>query len=221
MKSKKDYILFLNNKYSRTDNNFYLKRLRGKVTIAVDGGIRFFLKNKIKPDIFIGDFDSSPRLPKGFLKSTETIGHPAAKDKTDSHLAIDLALKRGALKIEICGGLSVSEIDHTLGNIFLLEIINKFQKKAGYLILGALIDPHKRIIQLENESITLKGKPGGLLSVIPLGAKNRLKYKGLLFPAPLRNVSFGDSVPLRNRFDGPTAEVSVEGKVLVVNYSSD
>ena len=43
----KKYILFLNNRYPAGDNNFYLKLLKGKTTVAVDGGITFFRKNKI------------------------------------------------------------------------------------------------------------------------------------------------------------------------------
>jgi hypothetical protein len=43
----KKYVLFLNNKYSDKDNAFYLKMLRGKIAVAVDGGIRFFSRNSL------------------------------------------------------------------------------------------------------------------------------------------------------------------------------
>ena len=95
-----------------------------RILVAVDGGVRFFLKYKTRPDILIGDFDSLPRLSKKFLSGVEVIKHPVMKDKTDSHLAIDMILNRGAKDILIGGAISTNEIDHVLGNVFLLQLIN-------------------------------------------------------------------------------------------------
>jgi len=214
------YIIFLNNRYCRQDNDFYLGCLPNKVSIAADGGIRFFLTNKIAPDILIGDFDSAPRLSKSYLREIEVIQFPAIKDKTDSQLALELALTRGAREVEICGALSVSEIDHTLGNIFILEIAKRYQKKYNLEISARIVDPRKTIYLLENESVNLTGKPGHYVSIIPLVSKCRVKYDGLEYPAPAKTISAGDSLTLRNRFKGHRARISAAGKVLVINYSS-
>ena len=65
MKKLDKYILFLNNKYLSNDKDFYLDNLKSKTTVAVDGGIRFFLRNRIYPDLLIGDFDSTPPMSSG------------------------------------------------------------------------------------------------------------------------------------------------------------
>ncbi len=127
MKSLSKYIIFLHNKYPANDNKFYLKRLKSCTTVAADGGVRFFKKNNLKPDILIGDFDSAPKLSVEYLKEIEVIRYPSRKDKTDSQLALELAMERGAKDIEICGAVSDSEIDHSLANIFLLILVAEYR----------------------------------------------------------------------------------------------
>ncbi len=226
MKKSKKYILFLNNRYSAKDNAYYLRNLKGKIMVAVDGGVRFFLKNHITPDILIGDFDSTPKLSKNYLKSIEVIQHPVKKDKTDSQLAVELALARGANNIEICGALSNSEIDHTLGNIFLLELINKFKvkkKKKQPDISATIIDSTKKIFLLKNESVEIKGKPRDFISIIPLEDNCRVNFSGLAYPPPPpnRKLLLGDSLTLRNQFKNRRAIIKVSGKFIIVTYSED
>ncbi len=226
MKKTEKYILFLNNRYSAKDNSYYLKNLKGKTTVAIDGGIRFFIKNKIRPDILIGDFDSAPKLSNKYLKNIEVIRHSAKKDKTDSQLAVELALDRGANNIEICGALSNSEIDHTLGNIFLLELVNKFKskrKKNQPDLSATIIDAAKKIFLIKNESVEIKGKPGDFISIIPLEDSCFVDFGGLAYPPPpsSRKLLVGDSLTLRNRFKNKRARIEVSGKFIIVAYSED
>ncbi len=219
MKDLKKYIIFLNNKYGRTDNNFYLKQLGGKISVAADGGIRFFRKNKIIPDILIGDFDSAPRLSKKYLNNIEVIQHPQKKNKTDSQLAVELTLERGAGVIEICGALSNSEIDHALGNIFLLELVNKYKKKNQSDVSAYIIDSRKKIFLIKNESIEIIGKPGNYISIIPLEDNCRIDFHGLAYPPPNKKLLMGDSLTLRNQFKNKRSKIRASGKIVIVTYS--
>ena len=223
MKNSKKYILFLNNSYSAKDNQFYLKNINGKITVAVDGGIRFFRRNKILPDILIGDFDSSPKLSKNYLSKIEVITHPKIKDKTDSQLAVELSLERGAQQLEICGALSNSEIDHTLGNIFLLDLINKYKIKKQANISGYIIDSSKRLLLAKNETVNLRGNPGNYISFIPLGDNCRINFTGLAYPPPpaKKKLFVGDSLTLRNQFKNKRAKIEVSEKILIVAYHED
>lgn len=214
------YVLFLNNKYCTADNDFYLRILKGKIAIAVDGGIRYFIKNKIYPDILIGDFDSTPRMSKRYLSNFEVINFPTKKNKTDSQLALETALDRGATRIEICGGFSVSEIDHTLGNIFLLELVNKFQRKYGIKVSACMVSPSQRVYLVGNDSITLYAQKDDYLSIVPLSNKIRLDFDGLKYPPPKQPLHFGDSLTLRNQFRRKKCRLSVRGgKALIVIIS--
>ncbi len=215
-KSDGKYILFLYHRYSARDNAFYLRMLRGKTTIAVDGGVRFFRKNKLTPDILIGDFDSSPRLPKTYLERIEVITHPARKDKTDCQLALELALVRGAREIDICGAVSVTELDHTLGNILLLELAHRIGKKHGRDSIVRLVSPHWTARLVVDNTVTFQGSPGDILSLVPLSAGCRVDYTGLDFPAPETTLPVGGSLTLRNRFVSRRARVTIRGRLLVI-----
>lgn len=214
---KKEFILFLHNKYPAKDNKFYLALTKNKTTIAVDGGVRFFLKNKIIPDVLIGDFDSSPRLSNKFLQKTETLAYPSRKDKTDSHLAIELALRRGARKIDICGAVSSTEIDHTLSNIFLLDLVNRYCDKSGSKVAARIISPGFRIHLLDSNSVSIEGCPGDLVSILPLNDKAKITFDGLEYPAPKRPVNIGDSLTLRNRLKGKRSLIRSRGRAVVIH----
>ena len=216
MAAKKAYSLFLNNKYSSKDNRFYLSRIKHSITVAVDGGIRFFLKNKIYPNILIGDFDSAPRLSKKYLSNMEVLSFPSQKDKTDSHLALELALRRGAGQIEIFGAVSETEIDHTLENIFLLELVNKFNQLNSAKVHASIISARTEIRLLENASALFRGQKGDYVSAIPLSNTVRAKYIGLLYPPPKSGLRFGDSLSLRNQLLGKTCKIKITGKALIV-----
>lgn len=91
--------------------------------IAADRGLEFFLKNQIRPDVAVGDFDSLSEEGKLFLKQqeerrqntdpktsaaegcekhTETnleiIRLKPEKDDSDTQSAMNLAIRRGAKK---------------------------------------------------------------------------------------------------------------------------
>jgi thiamine pyrophosphokinase len=215
MKSSK-YIIFLHNKYPAGDNDFYLKRLKGSVTIAADGGVRFFKKNNLKPDVLIGDFDSAPRLSAIYLKNIEVIRFPSRKDKTDSQLALELALKRGAKDIEICGAFSKSEIDHTLANVFLLILASEYRRKNKIQISVKMVTPDTSILLADNETIELKAHRGDFLSIIPLENNCRVEYDNMDYPAPQKSLRMGESLTLRNRFVRSRSTFTAHGRVLVI-----
>lgn len=216
MARTRKYVLFLNSNYGRNDNEFYLKLLKGRIAIAVDGGIRFFRKNGIYPDVLIGDFDSAPRMSRGYLSNFEVIAHPRRKDKTDSQLALELALERGASEIDICGAISSSEIDHILGNIFLLDLVNRYNRRNKCRISARIMGPASEVHIAENGSIALKGMKGDYISIIPLADRVKLDYSGLEYSAPKKPLKFGDSLTLRNQLRGNRCRIDVKGKAVVV-----
>lgn len=95
------------------------------ICIAADSG---FVKAKalgVFPDYIIGDFDSVGVLPEEYTdlatgRKSEIIRHPTQKNETDTMLAAEFAVERGAVELCIIGGLS-GRADHTVSNVFLLE----------------------------------------------------------------------------------------------------
>ena len=91
--------------------------------IYCDGGLKHFSKEGLDraPDLVVGDFDSY-QLPEGFGDTVETIVLPCEKDDTDTVYAMKEALKRGYKDFLFLGVIG-ERLDHTLGNVYMLEYL--------------------------------------------------------------------------------------------------
>ena len=98
------------------------------LVIAADAGYRNAKKMGVAPTILLGDFDSM-ELPRDLPKETEVIQLPPEKDLTDTQLAVQLALQRGATELVLIGGLG-GRLDHTLSNLAILEDLYQKQIRA-------------------------------------------------------------------------------------------
>ena len=129
-------------------------------------------------DYIVGDFDSTKE--KVFCSRAKIIRVSPEKNETDTHLAINLALEKGADDIFIVGGLS-GRLDHTLSNLYLLEFL------AGCGISACICDGKNRVRFLKARSSLLI-------------QKSEYKYFGLI-PADevVKGVSIaGAKYPVEN-----------------------
>ncbi len=90
----------------------------GAFVIAADSGYDTARRIGITPSLLVGDMDSLRSTPE----NVECIRVKPEKDDTDTMLAIDIALERGAEKITVIGGAG-GRADHWLSNIFMLEAL--------------------------------------------------------------------------------------------------
>lgn len=95
----------------------------GDIVICADSGINYARRVGVRPDIVLGDFDSSER-PEGTDNPFDIIALPREKDDTDALYAARTALAEGCDKIYLAGGLG-GRLDHTLGAISVLRFIEK------------------------------------------------------------------------------------------------
>lgn len=103
----------------------------GDIVISADSGYKNAALLNLKTNILMGDFDSLNRMPDDV---DEVIKVPAEKDETDTQLAVELALQRGADEIIIVGSTS-GRFDHALSMMCILESLNK-RKINGYIVNG-------------------------------------------------------------------------------------
>lgn len=91
----------------------------GDLCIAADAGYRNAQQLGERVDLLIGDFDSLGQPPQadGHMEIHQV---PAEKDLTDTQIAVEMAIGRGAEEIILIGGLS-GRLDHTLSTMCLLE----------------------------------------------------------------------------------------------------
>lgn len=199
------------------DNLGILKKAvkKSDLIIAVDGGTEYLNKLSLRPDYIIGDLDSIKAIPKND-KSIQILRFPTEKDKTDTEIAIEFALKNGASEILLFGMTSQSRIDHSINNIFLLEsLAERGVQNILFANGGARLAAVKRGTELYK-------KDGSLVSLIPLTEEvenittEGLKYK--LKNEPLfRNKTRGMS----NVLIKPGAKIEFgEGTLLVIQMKS-
>lgn len=206
--SAKKYILFLHGEYLPEDFPAYRKLIDGAVTIAVDGGLSFFIDNNLTPDILLGDFDTYPSAPGEYSGRAEVIRHPSAKDKSDGQLALELAIERGASEIRLCG-FSGGETDHIVGNLLLMT-----HPGANSVNLTAW-RPGEEARFARDTQISLDGHPGDILSIVPLDPQVELTLTGFEYSLDGKKISRGSTLPIRNVFAREQATVAIRGAALI------
>ena len=86
--------------------------------IYCDAGLSHEERLGHRADMIVGDFDSSENP----LRPTETVVLPHIKDDTDTAYAVKEAIRRGYTEFVLVGVIG-GRLDHTLGNVALLNMI--------------------------------------------------------------------------------------------------
>lgn len=183
--------------------------------LAADHGADLSLQIGIVPDVVLGDFDSLSSSSKRTLvkKKIPMVTFKKEKDETDTELAVMHAIELGATKITLLGALSGNRFDHIIANLYLgltlsvpLEFINGNQHVL--LISGPA-------------SVSLKGKKGDILSLIPLQEDVLgITTKNLYYPLNNEPLVFGRPRGVSNVFIQSAIEIAFQkGKLLIVHSS--
>jgi thiamine pyrophosphokinase len=187
-------------------------RIRGLLTeemvfIFCDSGLRHLEALGRKPDLIVGDFDShvNPHM------DVETIVLPHVKDDTDTVFAVKEALRRGFeefLLIGVVGG----RLDHTLGNVAILLMLDSAGKKA------VIADDYSdmEIVSRERALIPDRYPYFSLLNIT--GTAKGVTIRNALYPLSDAEITCEYPIGVSNEvLPGKTAEVTVkEGRLLII-----
>ena len=187
----------------------------GDLVIAADGGSRHCQALKIVPDILIGDLDSTdPNLAASWeMLGVEIILHPEDKDQTDLELALLLAQERGA-KAALIYGAAGGRLDMTFGNLILLA-------HPELTIPTTLICDNEEVHLLQGgDSLTLEGKIGDTLSLLPLHPNGaRVSAGGVQYPLESEQLEFGLTRGLSNKMTQEKAAITLESGLLALIHT--
>lgn len=174
--------------------------------ICADGGYDLAMEMGIEPDILIGDLDSV----KSENINTEIIKYPTRKDATDGEIAVDYAIEKGYDDILMIGFIG-NRMDHTMTNISLLIRI----KRAGRN--GVIID-YNNEIRLIEDSITVSGKKGDLISIIPItDTVGKVVTEKLEYTLDGEDLYYGESRGVSNVMLADECTISIKsGRALVI-----
>ncbi|GEM47675.1 thiamine diphosphokinase [Deinococcus cellulosilyticus] len=167
------------------------------LVVVADGGIQHVETLGVKPDVWMGDFDSTPEEALHRYPDLERIPYPADKDLLDSEIALEYALERGAKTVIVWGALG-GRTDHTLAAILLATRFPQIQLMlhSGTESVHPL-HPHQPLILSTVLEQTLS-----VLSILPLHHLNIRGVRWELFDAnvergsgwTMSNVAVGDQV---------------------------
>ena len=181
--------------------------------IAADRGALNASALGVTPDIILGDLDSLDK--KDIPKDAELMQVPAEKDFTDTQLAVDTAVKKGASEIIIIGGLD-GRLDHTLSNLAILEDL------YGKRIHAHITNGQNRVRYIDSTSTLIPRSGYKYLSLLCLSEKVKgVSIEGCKYP--LKNVTLKRSFQytVSNEITGNCALISVRKGGIYIIESMD
>jgi thiamine pyrophosphokinase len=196
----------------------FVKKIMAEADLIVcaDGGCEYVTKCGLVPDVLIGDLDSIDHETLESIKNTSCIiiRYPREKDYTDTELAVNYALDHGADEIIMLAGTG-DRLDHSLANIFLLiKLVNRSIK--------ACLVNENNTVYITNDSITLKGNIGDLVSLIPAGGDVEGIYtEGLQYRLSGHDIKMGEPLGISNVFTSEEVSVRIKSGTLLVIKSFD
>ncbi len=181
----------------------------GDLVVAADAGYAALVRQGVKPDLVVGDFDSLGEVPAG-----ETIvRHPVMKDDTDTLLAVRLGLERGYRDFRLYGALG-GRLDHTLANIQTLQYLAA--RNARGVIVGDVC-----LAVVRNGALRFRADARGTVSVFCLGAPARGVFlEGLLYPLTDYTMTPDFPIGVSNEFTGAPSSVRVGDGCLVAVFGA-
>ena len=205
-------MLSLNiNTHISIGNNFSI--LKGGRIEAIDRyGNEIF-----NPDIIIGDFDSvDANVLKQYENRVLIEKFPSEKDFTDMELAVEFAVSKGYNNI-ILTGASGTRLDHTLGNIMLME---KYYKEGVNI---SIIDNNNEMkIISDNAELFIEYKEGYYISIIPVTEYIQGLYlEGFKYNLNNVNVQRGSTLCISNQIKDNKGRITLRKGNAIVIISKD
>lgn len=190
------------------------RQIAGARVIAADGGIVHAAPLGLEPELWIGDFDSSPpeliaryrHLPREVL--------PRDKAMTDGALAIEAARARGASALVLVGGLG-GQADHVLGHYGLALRL----ARAG--LASCLTSGNEEAHPLVPGDTGLDIAPGTRFSIVALADLDGLRIEGARWPLAGLDVALGSTLTLSNEATGPVRLALRGGYGMVLVFPLD
>ena len=177
--------------------------------IAADQGYHTAKALGERIDLLLGDFDSIGSVPGDEGMEIQRV--PAEKDYTDTQLAVEIALERGADEIIIIGGLS-GRLDHTLSTLAILEDLNT---RGVYC---TVTDGQNRVRYMKSTSTLIARSPYKYLSLIAADEVVKgVDIEGCKYPLKKATLRRSHQFAVSNEITGNVAFIAVKkGGVFII-----
>lgn len=189
-------------------------RLRSAVSgsrfIAADGGMRHALALGVEPELWVGDFDSTPADLIAAFPGVPKQPYPAAKAATDGEIAVSEAIDRGAERLMLAGALGGPRSDHALQHLLYAVSL----AEQGFDVL--LTSGDEEAVPLIAGQIALDLPAGCLFSVPGFSELKGLFIENARYPLADFHLPFGSSRTISNVAEGPVRLSLASGRAIVL-----
>jgi len=192
-----------------------LALMQGARVIAADGGMRHAQALGVLPEVWVGDFDSTPEGLSEFHAATPRMPFPAEKNFTDGELAIEEAIERGATRLVLIGSFGGERTDHALSH--LLQAVTLAERGFDVVLTSGL----EEAVPLLPGSRVLDLPAGSLFSVVAFTALTGLSLAGAKYPLDEADIAFGASRTISNMAEGPVTASLGSGRALIIARPHD
>lgn len=185
-------------------------QIAGARVIAADSGIRHATALGVEPELWVGDFDSAVDSDYRAFPAVARETFPAAKDKTDGELAVDMALARGATQLILAGAFGGPRMDHAFLHLTLAMAL------AEHSVDVILTSGNQEGMPLRPGHRSFDLPDGTLFSVLGFSELEGLTLDGAQWPLMDVHVPFGSSLTISNRVKGKLEVGLGKGRALLV-----
>ena len=166
----RDYVVFVHGQYRSEHLAFYRRLCRGRVRVAVDGGLRFFLRIGRRPDVLIGDLDSISTEAR--TRFADRLIHLPSQNSSDLEKALVWVAEQGGKQVTVLG-LTGRRDDHALGNLILLWT------DFGLEVMGLTDSGQFTLVRHVETFTSFKDQP---VSLFPSSTSVQITTEGLVYP---------------------------------------
>ncbi|MCJ8519912.1 thiamine pyrophosphokinase [Pseudorhizobium tarimense] len=187
------------------------KAVAGSRFIAADGGMRHAAALGIEPELWVGDFDSTPQALIEAWPQVVRQPYPAAKNETDGEIATAEAIARGAQRLILAGALGGERSDHALQHF--LHAMSLAER--GFDVL--LTSGREECVPLTPKTPTTLDLPqGSLFSVAGLSDLSGLTITDARYPLNAFALPFGSSRTISNVAEGSVRFSVDHGRAIIL-----
>ncbi len=194
-------------------NNYKINKLdfKDSYVVGIDKGALICLKNNIKMDLAIGDFDSINKNDYENLKNSKTkiIKLNEIKDDTDTEYA--LKHLKNYDEILILGGITGKRIEH------FIAMLNYIKTYTNVI----LKDDNSIIYSIEKDEFIKKDNEYKYISFFSLLDDTIINLEGFKYNLKNYNLKQHDSLCISNEINSDYGIIKLKGRILIIKTKDD
>ena len=189
-----------------------LRQLAGAydAVVAADSGVVALKESNLTPLLVTGDFDSVTPEQLAWIPEERRVRNPD-QSTTDLEKAVQWAVKAGAKRLGLTA-VTGDRLDHAVNAVSLML---RYRSRAEF----TLHDTHADATLAYPPGVTIKGREGDRLSLVPAPGATGVRSSGLKYLLEGIDLVFGGRDGISNEMLVPEASLIIKtGSLLVYRF---